>query len=521
MIIPLLAALLVGPRMIGQSSSNAEMQLPQRQASDTAQYRAYNDSSARLVMSEPVSTFGLDTSTASYANVRRFLKAGRMPHPDAIRIEELLNYFPPLVGEATHSRLPDSPLSVAYELAPSPWNRDRVLLWLAFQADEADDEISPPANLVFLVDVSGSMSPPERLPLAKSSLRMLVRRLRPQDCISIVTYAGTADVVLRATPGDGKAEILAAIERLGAGGGTAGGDGLRLAYEQAKASFVPGGINRILLCTDGDYNVGVSSIEELTNLVERERESGVTLSVLGFGDDNLNDAMLSRISSCGNGNYSYIDSLDEAGKVLDEELAATFVTVARDAKVQIEFNPQNVREYRQIGYEKRHLNREDFNDDRVDAGDLGAGKRVTVLYELALAGSRPSVDPLRYAQAESATAVASEGLESGELAYLKFRWKAPGTEESVRAQLSLDRAAIRASFLEAGSGLRFAAAVAAYGQKLRANPNLVGTGWHEIAAWAEGARRDDRYRAEFVRLVQLAERLGPGASHVSHAAASM
>lgn len=512
----LLLVALIGPRMIGQSSAppsayRAQSEYAQQwNLPDTAHYDTYEDNALKEVSRDPVSTFGLDVHTASYANVRRFLFAGRAPHPGAVRIEELLNYFPPASGDMPPERIAETPLSVAYEMAPVPWRSDRALLWLSFLAESAEGngyEASPPANLVFLVDVSGSMSPPERLPLVRTSLQMLVERMRAEDRVSIVTYSGSVGVALTPTSGERKATILSAIEGLQAGGGTAGGAGLALAYKQAEEAFIPGGVNRILLCTDGDFNLGVSSTDELTAFVARSRESGVTLSILGFGDDNLNDALMTRIAACGNGNYSYIDSLAEARKVLDEELAATFVTVAKDAKVQIEFNPANVRAYRQIGYEKRQLGREDFNDDRVDAGDLGMGKRVTVLYELELVGSTPSADPLRYAPTvtgDKPSALTAD-IKTDELAYLKIRWKEPGTEKSELVETPLQAAALRASFDEAGAGLRFFAAVAAYGQKLRTNPNLTDTSWGEIARWADESRGDDLYRAEFVRLVRLAE----------------
>lgn len=311
-------------------------------------------------------------------------------------MEELINYFPPAAGDMTPERLRTSPFAVAYELAPCPWNDNNTLLWISLTAQSLEYKKAPPANLVFLVDVSGSMSPSERLPLVKAALTTLLARLRPEDRISLVTYAGSTRVALEAAKGSEKTKISAAIDGLGAGGSTAGAAGLTLAYSQARRAFIKGGINRILLCTDGDFNVGVSSTEELEAMVKREREDGVTLSVLGFGTGNYNDAMMTKIASVGNGNYSYIDGMSEARKVLDEEMTATLVTVAKDVKAQIEFNPANVVEYRQIGYEKRQLKDEDFNDDRVDAGDVGAGRRVTVLYELTLAGAKPSVDPLRY-----------------------------------------------------------------------------------------------------------------------------
>lgn len=500
-----------GPRGGGQSrgwSMYGEMSRLPHQPAETARYEGYDDNPVKPVAQDPVSTFGLDVSTMSYANVRRFLNEGRLPNPDAVRVEALINYFPPIPQDMRSRPLANSPFAVAYELAPSPWNENRALLWVAVDAGALEYRAAPPANLVFLVDVSGSMSPPERLPLVKSSLKMLVERMRPEDRISLVTYAGYSALVLEATSGNEKGKILAAIEGLGAGGSTVGADGLTLAYKQAGRAFIEGGINRILLCTDGDFNVGVSSTEELKAMVTRERESGITLSVLGFGTDNYNDAMMTQISNVGNGNYSYIDNLFEAEKVLNEELEATFVTVAKDAKAQIEFNPANVAEYRQIGYEKRRLNREDFNDDTVDAGDIGAGKRVVILYELTLAGQKPAVDPLRYQpETGSGDVFVPTPMRRNELAYLKFRWKEPDGRTSSKAEMPVMKNALRRTFAEAGTGLRFSASVAAYGQKLRGNTGLANTSWEDIASWAESAKGNDAYRTEFLRLVGLAAAL--------------
>ncbi|MCL2009650.1 MAG: VWA domain-containing protein [Synergistaceae bacterium] len=473
---------------------------------ETARYAAYEDNLAQRA-GDSVSTFGLDVSTASYANVRRFLNSGRFPNPDAVRVEEMINYFPTLPGEQRDRAKPlaNSPFYVGYETAPCPWNAENTLLWLTVEARGIDYREAPPANLVFLVDISGSMSPPERLPLAQASLKLLTERLRPEDSVSIVTYASSVGVVLPPTSGDDKPAIRRAIDGLRAGGSTAGGAALQMAYEQAEKGFKPGGVNRILLCTDGDFNVGVSDTSSLTRMVAQYRQKGITLSVLGFGTENLNDAMMVSIASAGNGNYSYIDGLMEAQKVLGEEMAATLVTVANDVKAQVEFNPAVAGEYRQIGYEKRQLRREDFNDDRVDAGDIGAGKRVTVLYELTPKGKRSS-DPLRYRSEEPERPLPV--LHGDEMGYVKLRWKEPGENASSLAELPIMNAPA-ASFSDAGSGLRFSAAVAAFGQKLRGNPELSATSWKDIAAWADNARGSDEggYRAELVRLVGLAESL--------------
>jgi Ca-activated chloride channel family protein len=479
---------------------------------ETAWYAHYDDNPLRTVARDPRSTFSLDVNTTSYANVRRFLNEGRLPHESAVRVEELINYFPAAEDDRTPEPLLGSPFRAAYELAPCPWNDNGTLLWISLTAQDLDYKEAPSANLVFLVDVSGSMSPPERLPLVKAALKMLAEKMRPNDRISLVTYAGSTEVVLEAAPGNEKAKIRSAIDRLGAGGSTAGAAGLALAYEQARRAFVEGGVNRILLCTDGDFNVGVSDPDELEAMVKRERESGVTLSVLGFGTNNYNDAMMVKISNVGNGNYSYVDSMSEARKILGEEMAATLVTVAKDVKAQIEFNPANVIEYRQLGYEKRRLRDEDFANDAVDAGDIGAGRRVTVLYELTLAGKEPGVSPLRYQPSSESSSVAGEGftaaeMKEDELAYLKIRWKAANGSESSEAEMPVMKKAISRSFEEAGTALRFSAAVAAYGQKLRGSHNLAKTAWRQIESWADGARGNDPYRAEFLQLVKLAASL--------------
>ena len=479
--------------------------LVETQQPDTAQYKKYSDNPIKQVVAEPVSTFSLDMDTASYANSRRFITQGRMPHPDAVRVEEFINYFPSASNEKLTS-LTGSPFSASYELAPSPWNADKVLLRVNIKANDVNFNQLPPSNLVFLIDTSGSMSGKDRLDLLKQSLKLLVNELRPQDKVSIVTYAGSAGVALESTSGSNKAKILAAINKLEARGSTAGGEGLQLAYKMAERGKVNGGINRILLATDGDFNVGINSIEELKAFVSREKEKGITLSTLGFGTNNFNDAMMVQIADVGNGNYSYIDSLEEAQKVLQEEMSATLVTVAKDVKAQIEFNPAQVLEYRQIGYEKRQLKQEDFNNDKVDAGDIGAGKKLTVLYELTLAGGKPSIDPLRYQNKKSAPVI---NANNKEIAFLKLRWKAPHGQKSELASLPIEKKALASSFANAGVETRFMAAVAAYGQKLRNNPELSKTSYQQIANWANNAKGEDKhgYRAEFVKLVRKAAAL--------------
>ncbi|MBB5193395.1 Ca-activated chloride channel family protein [Silvimonas terrae] len=473
---------------------------------DTAKYKHYDDNGIQQVAKHPLTTFSLDMDTGSYANVRRFLNQGSLPPADAVRTEELINYFP--AEGISGKRLNNSPFAANYELAPSPWDPNKVLLRVNVEA-VGNNEPVPASNLVFLVDVSGSMDSPERLPLIKTSLKMLTRQLRPQDTVSLVTYASGTRVVLPPLSGENKAAIEAAIDQLQAGGGTAGASGLALAYQMARQGFIAGGVNRVLLATDGDFNVGVTSTQALIEMVKRERDSNVTLSTLGVGGSNFNDAMMVQIADAGNGNYSYLDSLSEANKVLHDEMQSTLVTVAKDVKAQIEFNPAQVIEYRQIGYEKRQLRNEDFNNDKVDAGDIGAGKRVTVLYELTLKGGKPSVDPSRYQSAKAAKAGVTQ--HGDELAYLKLRWKKPEGKQSQLVSMALQKSGMRISFNDASTDTRFLAAVAAYGQKLRNNPSLASTSWTSIADWAAAAKGQDTagYRAEFVRLAGLAGLISP------------
>lgn len=480
---------------------------------DNSRYSAEKDNSTKTVIDSPVSTFSLDVDTGSYANVRQYLNNGRVPPAGAVRIEELLNYFPKETAvDSSGQRLGNAPFKVDYEITQTPWSAEKALLRLDVQAVDVAQNQVPAANLVFLVDVSGSMSSPDRLPLAKKSLKALTERLRPQDKITLVTYAGSTAVVLKPTWGDRKDEIVRAIDQLGAGGSTAGGAGLQLAYESARKAFIKGGINRILLMTDGDFNVGVSDTQSLKKMVENNRDSGVTLSTLGFGTGNLNDAMMEQIADAGNGNYSYIDSEKEVEKVLGDELRSTFLTVAKDVKAQVEFNPAQVKSYRQIGYENRQLAREDFNNDKVDAGDIGAGKRITVLYELILAGhgkSGNAVDPLRYRVEPTSTDLTAHG---NELAFLKMRWKTPTGSQSELVSLPLlsSLAIGQAKPFEQGSvDMRFMGAVAAFGQKLRANPAVEKTSWDQILNWANDAKgSDDKgYRREFVGMVRSAKNL--------------
>ena len=477
---------------------------PPRPVDNTERYQHLDDNPLHLVADDPVSTFSLDVDTGSYSNVRRFLAAGNRPPEDAVRVEELVNYFPYDYPTASG----EHPFGVRTELAPCPWKTDHWLMRVAVRADEVDAKAMPPANLVFLVDVSGSMDDPAKLPLLRSSLKLLAAQTRAEDRVSLVVYAGREAVVLEPTPGDQHARIEGAIDNLTAGGSTAGEAGIRLAYRMARNAFIKGGINRVLLATDGDFNVGITDFEQLKDLVEHERESGVQLSTLGFGTGNYNEAMMEQVADAGNGTYAYIDTLQEGRKVLVDQMRSTLVTVARDVKVQVEFNAAVVSEYRLIGYENRILAREDFNNDRIDAGDVGAGQSVTALYELTPVGAAPAVDPLRYdaGQAARPTTEAPRG-SSGEVAFVKLRYKQPDASVSRLVEVPVEKSSLLASFDKAGDDFRFATAVAGFGQLLRGGKRTGGWGWDDVLATAASARGKDEfgYRSEFLSLVRMAK----------------
>lgn len=495
----------VSHKLMAARSMLAEpMRLPPPPVADTEKYQHLEQHAVKLVAEQPVSTFSIDVDTGAYANVRRFLNEGRLPPADAVRVEELVNYFPyqyALPQRRTDGQL--APFGVTTEIAPTPWNPDSYLLRIGIKASDVDKAVLPPANLVFLVDVSGSMEMPNKLPLLKSGLKLLVDQLRPQDKVSLVTYAGGTRIVLEPTAGSEKAKISAAIDQLTPGGSTAGAAGIQLAYQMAQQAYVKQGINRILLATDGDFNVGISNFEQLKSLVEEKRKSGVSLSSLGFGTGNYNDQLLEQIADAGDGNYSYIDNLNEAQKVLVDEMSSTLAVVAKDVKIQLEFNPAVVAEYRQIGFENRALKREDFSNDKVDAGEIGAGHTMTALYEITLVGGKGYLEPLRYAKPKAAT-----GGKADELALLRLRYKAPGSDSSRLLEWPLPKRDIKPAGA-ASDDLRFAAAVAAFGQQLKGGKYLGQFGYDEIHKLAAGARGDDRfgYRGEFLRLVNLAKSL--------------
>jgi Ca-activated chloride channel homolog len=449
----------------------------------------------------PVSTFSVDVDTGAYSNVRRMLNEGRLPPQDAVRVEELINYFD--YGYAA-PRDPATPFGVVTEIASTPWNPKTRLLQIGIQGWEPGGERRA-SNLVFLVDVSGSMQDTDKLPLVKASLKLLARQLTGEDRISLVVYAGHTGVVLEPTPGSDSDTILSALDRLEAGGSTNGGAGIELAYAMAEKAFMKDGNNRVLLATDGDFNVGTVSFDALVDLVEEKRQGGVALTTLGFGTGNYNDHLMERLADAGNGNHGYIDSLTEAQRVLVSQRDATLHTIARDVKIQVEFNPARVSEYRLIGYENRILRREDFNNDRIDAGEIGAGHSVTALYEIALKGKGGErMDPFRYG---GEPAVATGG---DELAFVRLRYKRP--EDGQQAASRLIERAVRVSDLRKDAGessreFRLAAAVAAYGQLLRGGAYTGGFGYPDAVALAESARGVDPESGNLLQLLMLADGL--------------
>ncbi|PKL75081.1 MAG: hypothetical protein CVV27_17220 [Candidatus Melainabacteria bacterium HGW-Melainabacteria-1] len=451
------------------------------------------------VSKNPLSTFSIDVDTASYSNMRRFIESRQLPPADAVRIEELVNYFPysyPLPSG-------EHPFSVTADLAECPWARNHKLVRIGLRGQPVSLRQLPPQNLVFLLDVSGSMNSPNKLPLLKRSLKLLVDQMREQDHVSIVVYAGAAGLVLPPTNGARRENILAALNQLEAGGSTAGSAGIQLAYETAKKHFRKDGNNRVILATDGDFNVGPSSEGELVRMIEDRRKEGIFLTVLGYGMGNYKDSRMEQLADKGNGNYAYIDNLSEARKVLVSELGGTLQTIAKDVKLQLEFNPAKVASYRLIGYENRLLRNEDFEDDSKDAGELGAGTTVTALYEIAPASGAGSAQDLRYQQ----QTVKPEALNSDELMSIKLRYKPPTAEASkLLAQVLKDQpkawSAVPADF-------RFAAAVAGFGMQLRKSEHRGNWQMEDVIAQAKAGVGDDQegYRKSFVTLAQLASEL--------------
>jgi len=476
--------------------------LPATEPLNRENYHHFDGNPVNRVSEKPISTFSIDVDTGAYANMRRFLNRGSLPRKDAVRVEEFINYFsydyPQPEGK--------HPFSMTTEISPTPWNNETLLLHIGVQGKDIDKLNLPPSNLVFLIDVSGSMQSTNKLELLKTSLKLLSKQLRPQDTVSIVVYAGASGVVLPPTTGDQTARIQQALDKLTAGGSTNGAAGIQLAYQMAEQGFVENGINRVILATDGDFNIGTTHFEALIDLIEQKRKSGVSISTLGFGMGNYNDRLMEQIADAGNGNYAYIDTLNEAQKVLVDELSSTLNTIAKDVKIQIEFNPSQVAEYRLVGYENRLLKREDFNNDKIDAGDIGAGHSVTALYEVSLFGSKGNLNvPLRYDVKDRL----AKSIKNNELAFLRLRYKQPNGDKSSLIEQPINRQQLKNELAKTSDRFRFSASVAAFGQQLRGANYLQNYSYTDILALARHSRGQDPfgYRGEFVKLVNLAKSL--------------
>ncbi|WPU93965.1 von Willebrand factor type A domain-containing protein [Mucilaginibacter sabulilitoris] len=472
---------------------------------NTESYKGITENGFKTVESEPLSTFSVDVDAASYSNVRRFINNGQLPPADAVRIEEMINYF--------HYNIPgpanNEPVAIHTELSSAPWNGNHRLLRIGIKAKTVATDKLPASNLVFLIDVSGSMNEANKLPLVQSSLKMLVNQLRPQDRVAIVVYAGAAGVVLPATTGDKKTTINNAIDNLQVGGSTAGGAGIKLAYKIAQENFMKDGNNRVMLATDGDFNVGASSDDDMEKLIEKERESGISLSVLGFGMGNYKDSKMETLADKGNGNYAYIDNITEARKTLISEFGGTLFTIAKDVKLQVEFNPAKVQAYRLVGYENRALNKEDFNNDKKDAGDMGSGHNVTAFYEIVPVAVKDdysgSVDPLKYQKPKKV----QYSSTSDEMLTIKFRYKQPTSSVSKMSHVEVyDKPMAIAS---TSTDFRFAAAVAEVGMLLRDSQFKQHSSYEQAIKMARAAKGDDSegYRAEFIKLAESAKLLSP------------
>ncbi len=483
----------------GETSSSYDQYSASLAPADAERYAHAPPNPVHRAAQDPVSTFSIDVDTASYSNVRRFLAEGRLPPRDAVRVEELINYFHydyPLPADRTE------PFSTSITVTPSPWAPGRQLVHIGLQGYNIAHAERPPLNLVLLIDTSGSMDAENKLPLAVKGFRMLAEQLTARDHVAIVAYAGSAGEVLAPTPGDDQARISAAFDGLAAGGSTAGGEGLRLAYDLAKRNFDREAVNRVILATDGDFNVGISDPQQLQDFIAHERDTGVYLSVLGFGGGNYNDDLMQRLAQNGNGVAAYIDTIAEARRVLADEANGALFPIADDVKIQVEFNPRRVAEYRLIGYETRMLNREDFNNDRTDAGEIGAGHAVTAIYEITPVGGPTLSEPLRY-QADHA----DKAEASGEFAFLRIRYKLPGEQTSRLIERPITEADVVPNLERAPESARWAIAVAGYGQLLRGDPYLERDyGWRDVIDLAQGARGRDEFgwRAEFIQLAREA-----------------
>lgn len=475
---------------------------------NTEEYEVITENGFQVVQSNPLSTFSIDVDGASYSNVRRIIMEGSLPPADAVRIEEFINYFNYDYAEPTGNH----PFSINTEVASAPWNQNHQLVKIGIKGEEIDRSEMLPNNLVFLLDVSGSMNSPDKLPLLKKGFRLLVNELGEEDYVSIVVYAGSSGLVLPPTSGFDKEKIFQAIDNLNAGGSTAGAAGIQLAYETAKKYYRSNANNRVILATDGDFNVGVSNDDALVELIEEKRNDGIFLSVLGFGSGNLKDSKMEKIANHGNGNYNYIDNLLEAKKVLVSEMGGTLHTIAKDVKIQIEFNPNQVQAYRLIGYENRLLEHHEFNDDTKDAGELGSEHTVTALYEVVPVGvefdtNSLDVDPLKYQQVQP-----NPNVDSNELMTVKFRYKHPSEDQST---LISEIISLPGSDLEMSPDLSFSAALASFGMILRDSEHKGEATFDLVKELAQRGMQNDHkgYRAEFLRIVDLAELIYQGNSN--------
>jgi Ca-activated chloride channel family protein len=464
---------------------------------NTEEYDRIYENEFRLVKENPQSTFSIDVDTASYSNVRRFITYSQLPPRDSVRIEEMVNYFTYRYPQPTG----EHPFSITTEISQCPWNGENRLVHIGVQGKSLDYENLKPSNLVFLVDSSGSMSSENKLPLLKRSLKLLLDELSSRDRVAIVAYAGSAGLVLPSTPATSKRAIIAALDRLNAGGTTAGGQGIKLAYQVAKKSLITDGNNRVILCTDGDFNVGVSSTSDLVRLIENKRKDDIYITICGFGMGNYKDGRMEQISNAGNGNYFYIDGIREARKVFVREMRANMFTIAKDVKIQIDFNPRKVKAYRLIGYENRMLKKEDFNNDKKDAGELGAGHTVTALYEIIPAGSSQPVnssDPSRYTE----TVIKNNTAVNTELLTVKMRYKPPKEQKSKLIVRPLVDRGVRLT--ASSDNFRFSAAVAGFGMLLRDSRFKKDLTFDRVITLAKGSKGsdDNGYRAEFIRMVE-------------------
>ncbi|MCL5767794.1 VWA domain-containing protein [Acinetobacter sp. ANC5681] len=487
-------------KMIAPAAYMAAMPSPEsvRLEQNTEKYQKNDVNPVHRVADQAVSTFSIDVDTGSYSNTRRFLNDGRLPPVDAVRAEEMINYFDYQYPQpnSIHS------FSVTTEIVDSPWKENAKLIKIGIQAKDLVIKQLPPANLVFLVDVSGSMDAPDKLPLVKQTLRLLTEQLRPQDKVTIITYASGEKLILAPTSGDQKDKILTVINELQASGATAGEQAIQLAYKQAEKAFVKNGINRILLATDGDFNVGITDFSTLKGMVAEKRKSGISLTTLGFGTGNYNEQLMEQLADAGDGNYSYIDNKNEAKKVVQRQLSSTLATVAQDVKIQVEFNPATVKEYRLVGYENRMLKQEDFNNDKVDAGDIGAGHNVTAIYEIIPVGQQGWLNDSRY-QASTKT----DTTKKSEYAFVNLRYKLPNQEKSILLNQAVK--AQSKSLAQANSDTRFAIAVASYAQQLKGGQYNAAMGWDQIIQLAQQSAKPDPYqmREEFIELAKIAKSL--------------